>query len=47
MHEILWPKNYVPGFADNFASNEVIVAGLKSYLVDEVATIPQLGPQSG
>src|SRR6516165_3568774 len=30
MHEILWPKNYVPGFADNFASNEVIVAGLNA-----------------
>ena len=25
----------------------VIVSGLKSYLVDEVATIPQFGPQSG
>lgn len=30
MHEINWPKGYVPGFCDNFASNEVIVAGLSA-----------------
>jgi hypothetical protein len=28
MHEIIWPEGYLPGFTDNFASNEVIVAGL-------------------
>lgn len=28
MHEIIWPEGYVPGFTDNFASNEVIAAGL-------------------
>jgi hypothetical protein len=28
MNHISWPQGYVPGFADNFASNEVIVAGL-------------------
>lgn len=28
MHDIVWPDGYVPGFSDNFASNEVIVAGL-------------------
>ncbi|CAG9194789.1 Polyketide cyclase [Paraburkholderia sabiae] len=28
MHDIVWPEGYVPGFADNFASNEMIVAGL-------------------
>ena len=27
-HAILWPEGFIPGFADNFASNEVIVAGL-------------------
>ena len=27
-HEIIWPEGYLPGFADNFASNEVIVKGL-------------------
>jgi hypothetical protein len=28
MNEIFWPKGYVPGFSDNVASNEIIVAGL-------------------
>lgn len=28
MHDIIWPEGYVPGFADNFASNEMILAGL-------------------
>ncbi|GBR52312.1 SRPBCC family protein [Gluconobacter sphaericus] len=27
-NEIFWPQAYIPGFADNFASNEMIVAGL-------------------
>lgn len=30
MHAILWPDGYLPGFSDNFASNEVIAAGLNS-----------------
>jgi hypothetical protein len=30
MNEIIWPDGYVPGFADNFASNEIIVAGLSA-----------------
>lgn len=25
MHSIIWPKGYVPGFADNYVSNEMIV----------------------
>ncbi len=28
MNEIFWPEDYTPGFTDNFASSEVIVAGL-------------------
>lgn len=28
MHEIIWPEGYLPGFTENFVSNEVIVAGL-------------------
>jgi len=28
MNEINWPNGYVPGFCDNYASNEVIVANL-------------------
>ncbi|WP_032093158.1 MULTISPECIES: polyketide cyclase [Pasteurellaceae] len=27
-HSINWPQGYIPGFTDNFCSNEVIVAGL-------------------
>lgn len=30
MNAIIWPDGYVPGFTDNFASNEVIVAGLSA-----------------
>jgi len=30
MSDIIWPAGYVPGFTDNFCSNEVIVAGLTS-----------------
>ena len=25
---ILWPEGYTPGFTENFASNEIIAAGL-------------------
>lgn len=28
MSDILWPEGFVPGFTDNFCSNEVIIAGL-------------------
>lgn len=28
MNAIIWPEGYLPGFTDNFASNEVIVAEL-------------------
>lgn len=28
MHEIVWPEGYLPGFSENFVSNEIIVAGL-------------------
>ena len=30
MNEIFWPEDYIPGFTDNFVSNEVIVAGLSA-----------------
>jgi hypothetical protein len=30
MNAIFWPEGYVPGFTDNFASNEIIVAGLRA-----------------
>lgn len=28
LHEINWPEEYLPGFTDNFASNEIIVPGI-------------------
>ncbi len=28
LNEIIWPEAYLPGTTDNFASNEIIVAGL-------------------
>ncbi|GHB07607.1 SRPBCC domain-containing protein [Salinicola rhizosphaerae] len=28
MSDIIWPQGFVPGFTDNFCSNEVIVQGL-------------------
>jgi len=30
MNEIIWPESYVPGFTENFVSNEVIIAGLSA-----------------
>jgi len=30
MNEIFWPQDYIPGFTDNFVSNEIIVAGLSA-----------------
>lgn len=28
MHSIHWPQGFIPGFSDNFASNEIIITGL-------------------
>lgn len=30
MNEIIWPKGFIPGFTENFVSNEVIVTGLSA-----------------
>ena len=30
MNAIIWPQGYLPGFSDNFVSNEVIVAGISA-----------------
>ncbi|KPU55377.1 hypothetical protein AN403_2217 [Pseudomonas fluorescens] len=30
MNEIFWPEGYMPGFTENFVSNETIVAGLSA-----------------
>ena len=37
MNEIFWPEDYIPGFTDNFVSNEVIVAGLGYHLLSSCA----------
>ena len=28
MNAIHWPQAYIPGFSDNFASNEMIITGV-------------------
>lgn len=30
MNHIIWPEDYIPGFTENFVSNEIIVAGLSA-----------------
>jgi len=44
MNTILWPKGYEPGFTENFASNEVIVAGLSAADVWPLLAEPAMWP---
>ncbi|MFC0139158.1 SRPBCC domain-containing protein [Erwinia mallotivora] len=44
MNAIIWPEGYLPGFCDNFASNEVIVAGLSTKDVWPFLATPALWP---
>lgn len=44
MSDILWPKGYVPGFTDNYCSNEVIVAGLTTADVWPFLNLPDRWP---
>ena len=44
MSDIIWPDGYVPGFTDNFCSNEVIVAGLTAEDVWPFLSIPSRWP---
>lgn len=44
MSDIIWPKGYVPGFTDNFCSNEVIVAGLSVEELWSLLATPHLWP---
>ncbi|MGO0633197.1 SRPBCC domain-containing protein [Pseudomonas sp. SAR267] len=44
MHEIIWPEGYLPGFTDNFASNEVIVAGLRAEDIWPLLACPSCWP---
>jgi hypothetical protein len=44
MNNIIWPDGYIPGFTDNFASNEMIVAGLSVAEVWPLLNTPALWP---
>lgn len=44
MSDIIWPAGYVPGFTDNFSSNEVIVAGLTATQVWPFLNEPERWP---
>ena len=44
MNEIIWPEGYLPGFTDNFASNEMIVAGLSVADIWPFLNTPALWP---
>lgn len=44
MNDIIWPEGYLPGFTDNFASNEMIVAGLSVADVWPLLNTPALWP---
>lgn len=44
MNEIFWPEGYLPGTTENFASNEVIVAGLGVARVWPWLAQPRLWP---
>jgi hypothetical protein len=44
MNEIFWPDGYLPGFTDNFCSNEVIVAGISAAEVWSLLSTPSAWP---
>lgn len=44
MNEIFWPEDYLPGFTDNFCSNEVIAAGLTAIDVWPLLSTPSAWP---
>lgn len=44
MNAIHWPADYLPGFTDNFCSNEVIVSGLSAAEVWPFLSTPTLWP---
>lgn len=44
MSDILWPAGYVPGFTDNYCSNEVIVIGLTTEDIWPFLNIPSRWP---
>lgn len=44
MNQILWPEGYLPGFTDNFVSNETIVAGLSAADIWPLLSRPEQWP---
>jgi hypothetical protein len=44
MSDIIWPEGYVPGFTDNYCSNEVIVTGLTVADLWPLLNTPHLWP---
>ena len=40
MSDIIWPEGFVPGFTDNFCSNEVIVEGVSAADIWPLLVIP-------
>jgi len=44
MNEIFWPEGYLPGTTDNYASNEVIVAGLTTADIWPLLVQPEAWP---
>lgn len=44
MYDIIWPAGYVPGFTDNYCSNEVIVTGLTVTDLWPLLNTPHLWP---
>lgn len=44
MSDILWPAGYVPGFTDNYCSNEIIVTGLSVEELWPLLNTPHLWP---
>lgn len=44
MSDIIWPGGYVPGFTDNYCSNEVIVTGLTAEDIWPFLNIPLRWP---
>lgn len=44
MNAIIWPEGYIPGFTENYVSNEVIVAGLSAAEIWPLLSTPSLWP---
>lgn len=44
MNEIIWPEGYLPGFTDNFVSNEVIASGLNAEDIWPLLASPSCWP---